>query len=40
MKRIDVFNLSVFSREEINTLNIKLNEIGLFIKVNKKRLLL
>ena len=40
MKRINVFNLIISSREEINLLNIKLNKIGLFIKTKKERLFL
>jgi len=40
VKRINVFNLIISSREEINLLNIKLNKIGLFIKTKKERLFL
>ena len=40
MKHINVFNLNVFFKAEINSLNVELNEIGLFIKIKKRRPLL
>ena len=40
MKHINVFDLNVFFKTEINSLNVKLNEIGLFIKIKKRRPLL
>ena len=40
MKHINVFDLNVFFKAEINSLNVELNEIGLFIKIKKRRTLL
>jgi len=40
MKHINVFDLNVFFKAEINSLNVELNEIGLFIKIKKRRPLL
>ena len=37
MKRINISDLNVFFKAEINFLNIELNKIGLFIKVKKER---
>jgi len=40
MKYINIFNLNVFFKAEINFLNIKLNKINLFIEIKKERPLL
>jgi hypothetical protein len=40
MKRIDIFNLNISFKAEINSLSVEFNKIGLFIKIKKERPLL